>query len=286
MKWSNIILSEAKNIISPQAMHHLTYKQFSIIIIAERKWIVIIKSTNNGFELKSTSLFLKIGVCAAFMECVGLHFFIPVLMEFEGSIGDFAVSAFICLWLGVVFCGALISFYRYSKKVVIDDDGVSYNSMFGKHYLDWNEIQDYGLSYDGRSKDGVGYSNSYIIYFAKEPQKNKNQYKKKLSKNAFKINIMADDYAHFSECVIPFCMSKTDVQPFIPQDKPHFFWCFKQFWLGVLFAVLTCIYTPFYCSFAMMIYRNKLRMIYKAYALIYMRKCDIINSPINKNLWG
>jgi hypothetical protein len=24
-KWSNIILSEAKNIISPQAMHHLTY---------------------------------------------------------------------------------------------------------------------------------------------------------------------------------------------------------------------------------------------------------------------
>ena len=116
------------------------------------------------------------------MECVGLHFFIPVLMEFDGSIGDFAVSAFICLWLGVVFCGALISFYRYSKRVVIDDDGISYNSMFGKHHLDWNEIQDYGLSYDGRSEDGAGYSNSYIIYFAKEPQKNKNQYKKKLSK--------------------------------------------------------------------------------------------------------
>ena len=173
--------------------------------------------------MKPTSLFLKIGVCAAFMECVGLHFFIPVLMEFEGSIGDFAVSAFICLWLGVVFCGALISFYRYSKKVVIDDDGISYNSIFGKHHLDWNEIQDYGLSYDGRSQDGADFSNSYIIYFAKEPQKNKNPYKKKLSQNAFKINIMADDYAHFSECVIPFCMSKTDVQPFIPQDKPHFF---------------------------------------------------------------
>ena len=31
-------------------------------------------------------------------------------------------------------------------------------------------------------------------------------------------------------------------------------------------------------------HRNKLRMIYKAYALIYLRKCDIINSPINKNL--
>ena len=117
------------------------------------------------------------------MECVGLYFFIPVLMEFDGSIGDFAVSAFICLWLGVVFCGALISFYRYSKKVVIDDDGISYNSIFGKHHLDWNEIQDYGLSYDGRSQDGADFSNSYIIYFAKEPQKNKNPYKKKLSRN-------------------------------------------------------------------------------------------------------
>ena len=31
-------------------------------------------------------------------------------------------------------------------------------------------------------------------------------------------------------------------------------------------------------------HRNELRMIYKAYALIYLRQCDIINSPINKNL--
>ena len=37
------------------------------------------------------------------------------------------------------------------------------------------------------------------------------------------------------------------------------------------------------CS-ALMIYRNKLRMIYKAYALVYMPKCDVTNSSINKNL--
>jgi len=37
------------------------------------------------------------------------------------------------------------------------------------------------------------------------------------------------------------------------------------------------------CS-ALMIYRNKLRMIYKAYALICLQKCDIINSTINKKL--
>ena len=36
----------------------------------------------------------------------------------------------------------------------------------------------------------------------------------------------------------------------------------------------------------LMIYRNKLRMIYKAYALIYLQKHGIIKSSINKNLTG
>ena len=41
--------------------------------------------------------------------------------------------------------------------------------------------------------------------------------------------------------------------------------------------------------FVLMIYRNKLRMIYKAYALIYWRKCDIIltdESEINNGKSG
>ena len=38
--------------------------------------------------------------------------------------------------------------------------------------------------------------------------------------------------------------------------------------------------------FVLMIYRNKLRIPYKAYALIYLRKCDIIDSPIIQNLTG
>lgn len=183
----------------------------------------MIKSTNNGFELKPINLFLKIGVVAIFMECIGLYFFIPMFMEFEGSLGDFAGTAYICLWLGLVFCGALISFHRYSKKLIIDDDGVSYSSIFGKQHLDWNEIQDYGVSYEGRSHDGADFSNLYTIYFAKEIQKNKNLYKKKLSKHTVMINIEADDYTYFLERVVPFCMNKTDVQPFLPQDKPRFF---------------------------------------------------------------
>ena len=183
----------------------------------------MIKSTSNGFELKSSNLFLKIGIGATFMECVGLYFFIPIFMEFDGSLGDFAVTAFICLWLGVVFCGAFISFCKYSQKVILNDEGVSYTFMFDKHHWDWNEIQDFGLSYDGRSHDGSDFSNLYVIYFAKEILIIKNTYKKKLSKKSIRITIGANDYSCFCKCVIPFCMAKTNVQPFVPTDDPHFF---------------------------------------------------------------
>ena len=184
---------------------------------------VIIKLTKNGFEMRSESLFLKTGIVLTIMECIGLYFFVPMFFEFDGSIGDLAVGAYICLWLGGILLAAIISFYRDSKKMVINDDGILYSSLFGKKYLDWSAVQDYGLSYDGRSGEGSDISNSYIIYFANEKQKSKNQYRKKLSGEILKVHIRADDYNYFLECAIPFCMSQTDVEPFIPEDKPHFF---------------------------------------------------------------
>ena len=60
----------------------------------------MVKPTNRGVELKSNNLYLKIGIVAAIVECIGLYFFIPVLFDFDGSLGDFAVAAFVCLWLG------------------------------------------------------------------------------------------------------------------------------------------------------------------------------------------
>ena len=183
----------------------------------------MIKATNNGFELKSNSLYLKIGIMATFMECIGLYFFLPMLFEFDGSIGDWVAAAFVCLWLGGVLFGALISFYKYSEKLIICEDGVSYSSMLGKRHLAWHEIQDYGLSYDGRVQDGANFSNSYILYFSKKKQENKSQFKKKLSKEVLKISVSSEDHACFRENVIPFCASKTEIQPFVPEDVPHVF---------------------------------------------------------------
>ena len=145
----------------------------------------------------------------------GLYLFIPVLWEFDGSPMDIGAAAFMCLWFCVVLCGSLISFYRYSKKMIIDEDGVLYSAWFVKKQLKWSEIQDYGWSYDGRMRDGAFYSNGYILYFADEKQKKKNQKKQRLSQNALKVHLDGEEIDRFLDCVLPFCMRKTDVEPFI-----------------------------------------------------------------------
>ncbi len=183
---------------------------------------MITKVNDNKYVLKSNSLFLKIGIVAIVMEAVGLYIFIPILSEPVTDGMDYFGFAFLCLWLFGVLLGAVISFYTYSKKLVIDDFGVAYSSLFGKKHLSWNEIKDYGLSYDGRSNDGGHYSNSYIVYFASSEQKKKNEHKRKLSKDSLKAYILSEDYRVFTNILIPFCVSKTDVIPFVPREDLHF----------------------------------------------------------------
>lgn len=183
------------------------------------------KFTNNGFELRSNTLFLKIGIAATVMECGVLYFFIPMLLESDGSfvdIADVIGTAFICLWLGAVFCGALYAFFKYSQKLFVREDGVFYTSIFEKRHLCWNQIEDYGLSYDGRVQDGGDFSNAYILYFASVEQDCKNKFKKKLSKKALKISVSSKDYVWLLENVFPFCQTRTGKPAFVPEDVPHF----------------------------------------------------------------
>jgi len=183
----------------------------------------MITATSSGFEIRSNRLHLKIGIVAMIMGCVGLCFFVTMFSEFDSSPVDWFGAAFICLWLCLVFSGALVSFYRYSKTFYIGEEGVSYCSMFSKRYLAWRDIKDYGLSYEGRAQEGGSYSNSYLLYFAVEQQASKSKYKKKMTKDTLKISVSSDDYTYFSEKVMPFCAKKIDVVPFLPEDVPHFF---------------------------------------------------------------
>ena len=102
------------------------------------------KFTNNGFELRSNDLFLKMGIVFSIMECCALYFVIPTLSELEASALDIGSTVFMCVWMGGVLCGAIYSFFKYSQKLFVREDGVSYTSIFCKRHLNWSEIKDYG----------------------------------------------------------------------------------------------------------------------------------------------
>ena len=180
----------------------------------------MIKPTDRGFEIKTDSLHLKIGIVAAIMGCGALCFFVSVLWaEHDGSLLDWLATSFVLLWLGVVFFASILSFYRYREKILIEEDGVTYCSWFAKRQLTWSEIKDYGLSYNGRSREGT---NLYLLYFSAEPLVSKNEFKKKLSEDTLKIFISSNEYACFCGWVVPFCENKTNLKPFVPKDIPHF----------------------------------------------------------------
>ena len=173
---------------------------------------------NSGFEIKSDNLFLKIGIVASFMACIGVYFFVPIFLEPISSPMDIFGMAFLGLWLLVVLSGAIISFYRYSRRLIIDNSGVTYKSIFGKQQYNWAEIKDWGLVYDGRTQYG---QNCYIVYFANERQKDKNADKKILSTSVLRAHILSEDYRYLTQIVIPFCRRMTTVVPFIPEDNFH-----------------------------------------------------------------
>ena len=178
----------------------------------------MIQKNHNSFEIKSDKIFLQIGIVATIMACIGVYFFIPMFFEPISSALDIFGIAFLILWLSGVLGGGVLSFYRYSKKLIIDNSGVVYKSILGGKTYNWKEIKDWGLIYDGRNRDG---RNNYIVYFANDRQKDKNENRKTLSKRALTAHISSDDYMYLTQTVIPFCCEMITVTPFVPKDKFH-----------------------------------------------------------------
>ena len=179
----------------------------------------MIKANVDGFEIRSDKQFLQVGISAMVMGGLGLYFFVPMFFEPIVSSLDVFGVVFMSVWLFVVFVAAILCLYRYSKKIFISEKGVRYSSLFTKKLYKWEEIKDFGLSYDGRTRYG---RNNYIFYFANNELKASGADKKKLSLSTLKVHILSDDYLYITETVIPFCSERVNAVPFIPIDKLSF----------------------------------------------------------------
>ena len=139
------------------------------------------------------------------------------LLPFEEGYGAIDVFGlvFISLWTVLVSCGAVYAFSSFGTRLVIDGKGVSQTSFLPKRTLPWANVADWGLSYCGQTR---GEGSTYYLYFSEKRQKNKNQSAKRLRGKMIKIVVIGGDYREIVTRVVPFCQTRTQIEPFIGGD--------------------------------------------------------------------
>lgn len=175
------------------------------------------KQTENQIVLKRNTFFLGIGVVAVFMAAMVIRIIFAIL-PFGDEYDAFALI-FLSVWTAAVLAMAVYAFTVCSRKIVIDNKGISCKTWFSNTLIKWDEIKDWGLSYCGNNR---GVVNIYYLYFAKDQRPIKNEFTKKLKGKMIKSFVFGNGYDEVISDVIPFCKARTQVEPFIAKDKPHF----------------------------------------------------------------
>lgn len=138
------------------------------------------------------------------------------------EIGDVFGVIFLCVWTALAGAMGIIALVLGTKKIIINGDGVTSKTLLSSKILLWSEIKDYGLSYCGKSGRGWSVENTYYLYFSKKKQQEKNECKKRLKGKMIKVTVIGGSYGEVINKVLPFCMERTAIEPFVGADKAHF----------------------------------------------------------------
>ena len=154
------------------------------------------------------------------MAAVGV-FAVIAQLPFPEDYGASNVAGVIIagVWTLIMLCMGITAASAGSAEITIDGDGIKRKSKLVKSCLCWSEVEDWGLSYTGKSRFGERY---YDLYFSKHVCPEKNECGKKLKGKMIRFIVNGSDYFRIVERVIPFCKDKTDVPPFVGEDRPHF----------------------------------------------------------------
>lgn len=179
-----------------------------------------IKVSNDKITFKCNEPFMLVLIgIPLFMFLSGIRLVLGLIPFEEGYTGvDIFGFVFVCVWTILVGIMGFSLVYTFGKKTIIDSEGITTSFLFYKKELEWREIQDYGISYCGQTRNE---GNTYYLYFATEEQNIKNRFKKKLKGNMIKITVVGENYYEVTKKVIPFCQRKTSVTPFIADDGFH-----------------------------------------------------------------
>ena len=176
-----------------------------------------IKRCGDALVLSGNELFLMIGIVAAGFFCVGIYL-LTICIWPEDGVVDWLGISFVACWTCMGLFMSIRSLNDAFTELVLDESGVHLRRPLGRKYIPWNEIADWGLSYDGIANHE---DNGYELYFAAEPQREKNEYSRKLGKHVLRYLVVGEEYHQVVQEVLPFCRRFARVAPFVPEDTPH-----------------------------------------------------------------
>ncbi len=178
------------------------------------------QKTPEGITLKADGFFTGGVIGGGVMACIGA-FGIADLLPFEPDYtgADIFGFIFMLVWEALAIYATLYYLGEAGRTLTLTDEGILCRTCFRTQLLTWEEIRDWGLSYCGQTK---GRGNTYYLYFATTPQKTKNPCRKRLRGRRIQFFVLEDDYGKVTEWVIPYGATKTQVPPFVGEDRYHF----------------------------------------------------------------
>ena len=176
-----------------------------------------IKMDEEKLILSGNELFGMIGIVALFFFCVGIYLLTACIWPEDGIV-DWLGTGLVACWTLLALVMALRSLNDALTQLVLDETGVLLQRPLGKKRIEWRQVEDWGLSYVGIANHE---DNAYELYFAEEPQREKNEYSRKLQKRTLRYTIVGEEYHQVVQEVLPYCGQYARVKPFVPEDVPH-----------------------------------------------------------------
>ena len=167
--------------------------------------------------LSGNELFGMIGIAAMFFFCVGIYLLIACIWPEDGMV-DWLGTGLVACWTLLALVMALRSLNDALTQLELDENGVLLRRPLGKKRIAWDQVLDWGLSYVGISNHE---DNTYEFYFAQEPQREKDEYSRKLQRHVLRYTVIGEEYDRVLKEVLPLCRQYARVAPFIPEDAEH-----------------------------------------------------------------
>lgn len=167
-------------------------------------------SFKNTIIIKGDSLYSIVGIGFSVMAIIGLK----LLLDMDPN-DNILAYFFIIVWISIVLILSINSFITAGKKLILCDKGIYSKTLISEDFLDWSEVEDWGISYAGSSQGG---GEIFYLYFSKNIFPIKNARKKKLKGKVIKIEVFGAEYKKIINSVIPYCKKKTLVDPFVGES--------------------------------------------------------------------